>query len=380
MAKLTKNEAQELLQVVEDSYVRTAKLKAEYEEYQRLIKKHNSWKQGTAYVPPKEKETQKLKEYETLFARYETNVKNKDFWYEESFASFEIEMEGTCGIFKENLDPLKTFLKKCEWKGAYFNKSDYSVEGSVYLWDGAYYLSFDGSTDVWDDFLTADIAILSNNFTVWIEKAYNFYLTAKRHIPGLNANNVTFLGHSLGGALAGTLSAALYLNAFNDKNKFTPSRFQKDSPEPLGANIRAVTYNAPQMGGVFDKIKADSGKGNYSVKLTRIPEARLKNVNVTSVWMEDDFVFNMHGRKKSENQIGSDMLVLGRYDGMLQKIPSEGGIVTELLEAAKRLDKSTIFTYLKKQIKEKIFWHFTSTLALALYEKSDEHKSTIAGD
>jgi hypothetical protein len=368
MKKLSKSEAQKLLQVVEDSYIRTAKLKAAYEEYQILIKRFNNWKQGTTFLPPKEKEAEQLKEYEAIFANYEVNAKNKNYWYKESTDSFSIEMEGTCSIFKENLDPFKKFLKKCEWKGTFFNKSDYSVEGNVYQKEGAYYLSFDGSIDVWDDFLTADLGILTNNFAAWIEKANNFFQTAIRNIPDLNADNVVFLGHSLGGALAGTLAAAVYLNAFNDKNKFTLSRFQKDSPEPLGINIRAVTFNAPQMGGVFDKIKVDFGTGNYSVRTTRIPDERLRQVNVASVGMEDDYVFNLHGRKKGENQIGSDMLVLNQDDGMLKKISNDGVTITKLLEAAKRIDKLNIFTYLKVKIKEKIFWHFISTLALALCE------------
>jgi hypothetical protein len=90
--------------------------------------------------------------------------------------------------------------------------------------------------------------------------------------------------------------------------------------------------------------------------------------------MEDDFVFNLHGRKKGENQIGADMLVLDREDGQLRKIPTDGEIVTELLEIAKKIDKSNIFTYLKSQINEKVFWHFLSTLALALYENNDDSK------
>ncbi|MCL2147568.1 MAG: hypothetical protein FWH52_07155 [Synergistaceae bacterium] len=369
---LNKKEAQELLQVVDDSYMRTAKLKAAYEDYQRLLKKQNNWNNGTSKIMPKEEENRKIQEYKGLFAQYEINIKNKNYWYEGSYASFPTELKSSCDKFKENLDPLKAFLKKCKWKGAYFNKSDYSVEGNVYLKNKTYYLSFDGSVDIWDDFLTADLGILLNNFAFMIEKAYSFYNTAMRCIPALSPGNVVFLGHSLGGALAGTLAAAIYLNAFNDKNKFTPSRFQKESPEPLGANIRTVTFNAPQMGGFFDKVIFDLGTGVIAIKTTRIPEARLKQVNVTSVGMEDDYVFNLHGRKEGENQIGADMLVLSREDGQLQKILNNSGVVEELLETEKRLDKSNIFTYLKAQVKDKVFWHFISTLALALYENPDD--------
>ena len=370
--KLNKKEAQELLQIVDDSYMRTAKLKAAYEEYQKLLKKQNNWNAGSSYIPPNAEELQKVQEYKTLFANYETNIINKNCWYEGSFASFETELEGICDPFKEELDPLKAFLDKCEWKGAYFNKSDYSVEGNVYLKEETYYLSFDGSADIWDDFLTADLGILTKSFASFVEKAYNYYKTAMRNIPALSPGNVVLLGHSLGGALAGTLAAAIYLNAFNDSNKFTPIRFQKESPEPLGANIRTVTFNAPQMGGVFDKIKLDVGTSGNSIKTTRISEPRLKQVNVTSVGMEDDFVFNLHGRKKGENQIGADMLVLDREDGQLQQIATDGAVVAELLEIAKRIDKSNIFSYLKGQIKDKVFWHFVSTLALALYENPDD--------
>lgn len=369
--KLSKKEAQELLQVVEDSYMRTAKLKAAYEEYQRLLKKQNNWKQGVSFVPMGDKETRQLQEYNVIFMHYEKNVKDKNYWYEGSFSSF-IEFEGTGSLLIENFDPFKAFLRECEWKGTYFNKQDYSVEGNVYLKDGTYYLSFDGSTDIWDDFLTADVRILTNNFASYIEKAYNFYQTAMRCIPALNKDNAVFLGHSLGGALASTLAAAVYLNAFDDNNKFTLSRFQKESPETLGINIRAVTFNAPQMGGVFDKVRIDTGTSGNSIKITRIPEAALRQVNVTSVGMEEDFVFNLHGRKNGENQIGNDMLVLDREDGKLQKTAADSGVITELLEKAKRIDKSNIFAYLKTQIKDKVFWHFTSTLELALYENTDD--------
>ena len=370
--KISKKEAQELLQVVDDSYMRTAKLKAAYEEYQRLLKKQNNWDNGVSMVMPKKEESRKVQEYKVLFIDYEINIKNKNYWYEGSFESLSAELGDTFDPLKENLDPSKAFIGTCEWKGAYFNKSDYSVEGNVYLKDETYFLSFDGSTDIWDDFLTADLGILTNNFASFIEKAYNFFNTVARYIPTLNPDNVVFLGHSLGGALASTLAAAIYLNAFNDNNKFAAFRFQKDSPEPLGPNIRTITFNAPQMGGVFDKVKIDVGTSGNSVKATRFKEPRLKQVNVTSVGMEDDFVFNLHGRKGGENQIGADMLVLFREDGQLQKFPTDGEVVTELLEIAKRVDKSNIFAYLKSQINEKVIWHFVSTLALALYENPDD--------
>lgn len=375
---ITNKSAQELLQVVDDSYIRTAKLKAAYEEYQRLLKKQSNWKNAVSFLSPNEKDLQLLKQYEAMFELYEKNIKSKDYWYEAPFASFFYEFEENISPFKESLDPLKAFLKGCEWKGGYFNKSDYSVEGNVYYRDETYYLSFDGSVDVWADFLTADLGILTNNFTPWLEKAFNYYVTAMRHISGLRAENTVLLGHSLGGALASALAAALYLNAFNDNGKFTPSRFQKASPEPLGENIRTVTYNAPQMGGVFDKVNISLGTGSYSIKSARAPEARLKQVNVTSVGMEDDFVFNLHGRKNGENQIGSDMLVLDKSNGKLQVyLDSNSGaqvedeIIKELLEKENQKDKSNIFPHLKKLVNDKVFWHFLSTLSLALYEDDD---------
>lgn len=144
-------------------------------------------------------------------------------------------------------------------------------------------------------------------------------------------NNVVFVGHSLGGGLAAALSAGIALGAFEqkeDKDKkpiddwsFVPDRsYKPDKPsEPLQDHVPVLTFNAPQMGWLFDKLQTVTG-GH------RIPrrDERLNDVDVMAIRTNRDPVsgFRLYG--KNDKHTGNHYTVGGMIGATI------GGILVTL--------------------------------------------------
>ena len=173
-------------------------------------------------------------------------------------------------------DPLEGELRNYEWVGRFSNYG--AVEGNIFRKNGTYYMVFDGSQlrDLYSDWIDADGGIVTKNCDALkgpLEEAYRIYRRARSKIKdfgenpdGSIKNNVVFVGHSLGGGLAAALSAGIALGAFKQKKNeegnfindwsFSPDRIYRPdkAPEPLQDHVPALTFNAPQMGWLFDKV------------------------------------------------------------------------------------------------------------------------------
>ena len=219
---------------------------------------------------------------------------------------------------------------------------------------------FDGTEPVRDflpDVIGADfLGIALGRFQGYLEEAHGVYQKAYEIIPGFDKaaenGHVCFIGHSLGGSLASSLSAGIYLNAFDDGGKFDKSRYQRENPEPFGeVNIPALTFNSPQMGWFFEKkISIPLGPDAFS------REERLSEVNVTHVRMNGDWVSDI--RNSPYNTIGKTPEVLGAFGEL-------GG----RLEAY--FKQFGVYPY---YVNDAANWHSTNTLELALMEKVTEEE------
>lgn len=130
--------------------------------------------------------------------------------------------DGTCDPAgdpePENPDKLDEVIAGYKLVGTYNNIGDSVIEANVFRKGGQYFIVFDGSTfdslqDVIDDWLYADLTGLAATdtpvFTSCLNAAYKCYRSILDKL-GIEKNNVTLLGHSLGGGIASALSAEVF--------------------------------------------------------------------------------------------------------------------------------------------------------------------------
>ena len=260
-------------------------------------------------------------------------------------------------------DPLEG-VRGYEWVGRFSDGG--AVEGNVFKKDGTYYMVFDGTEqirDFIDDVIVADgWGIVMGHFQRYLEEAYRVYQKALNCWDDLSEKNIVFLGHSLGGALASSLSAGIYLNAFDD-GKFDKTRYQRENPEPSGVNIPTLTFNAPQMGWFFGK--SEFVTGGYQIFHR---EERLNDVNVTGVRMGRDPVSDLRRYANGYFQIGKTLETLGDTAGRLEAYFEDELSREKANWRRKHLPLPTLKEILDTQSGFS-FWHATNTLELALMEK-----------
>ena len=296
-------------------------------------------------------------------------------------------------------DPLEGELRDYEWVARF---SDYgAVEGNVFRKDGIYYMVFDGSElrDPYSDWLKTDIgSILSKEPSLLkktLEEAHRIYQKAKKQLDFDN-KNVVFLGHSLGGGLATALSAGIALGSFEQKKdgngkfindwSFSPDRIYSYNKAPeLQTHVPVLTFNAPQMGWVFDKRKVipdPMAPQGYRYELVR--EERLGKVDVMSIRTNRDPVsglrlYDKDGKQVSNRyRIGGRLLTLGDTEGRLEPYFEDKANRQKANWSLNRLSLPMDKELLDKEILDAqlglFFWHTTNTLELALMDRVEDEE------
>ena len=298
-------------------------------------------------------------------------------------------------------DPLEGELRDYEWVARF---SDYgAVEGNVFRKNGIYYMVFDGSElrDWLSDWLKTDILGIGGKSTFWaqdaIEEAYRIYQKALKKIPGFDKaqerGHVRFLGHSLGGGLASVLSAGIALDAFEqkrDKNKkpiedwmfyskycYKPNQ----ADDPLQNHVPTLTFNAPQMGWLFDRVRFfphPNMPDELDYEFFR--DERLDRVDVMSIRTNRDMVsglrlYDEDGKQVSNRyRIGGRLLTLGDTVGRLESyFEEESNRQSQLWHPRTEWEKPTP-KWLQENQSGLFFWHGANTLELALMDRVEEEE------